>query len=336
MARQLTRKELEELIRAQEAGEIPNITPDSSVAIEADWSKNPFGDFDYERQKSLRGTVGGGWDWRNIPTNIKEDAGLLFDKGKEALGGLMEHIPSAPFPTAGAASPDEPNIIKHQDSIDYYKNKKTTLNKHFPAGLYNTPLEGDDRGIGKAFVIHHTGSRLETEANLGSRKPHTPLSSGAGVHFVINRDGTIYQMTPTGMQAAHVNFGTRPDIREEGQGYYSDPLLGPLDNTNTMGVEIVARNDERVTDAQIEATLRLAAHLGYKKHEIVAHGKYWEVDDPHTLHKRATEGNRIMSALWGTPRQYHWSDRKKAPAGDFKKLRKQLFGSDYDWGESFL
>ena len=335
MARQLTRKELEELIRAQAAGEIPNITPDSSVAIEADWSKNPFGDFDYERQRSLRGTVGGGWDWRNIPTNIKEDAGLLFEKGKEALGGLLEHIPSAPFPTAGAASLDKPqqalftdnlpNVVKDQDSIDFYQNKKTDH--------YRKTLQGDARGIGNAFIIHHTSNLRE--AKLGDRKAYKPLSPVKGVHFVINPDGTIYQMSELGKQGGHVGMG---QVAKE--GYYDDPLLGRLDNTNTMGVEIVANNDAGVTDAQIESALRLAAHLGYKKHEIVAHGKYWEVDDPHTLHRRATEGNKIMSALWGTSRQYHRRDRNRgepmAPAEDFKKLREQLFGSDYDWGESFL
>jgi len=35
-----------------------DVTPDSSITFEADWSKNPYGDFDYERQKRLRGTVG--------------------------------------------------------------------------------------------------------------------------------------------------------------------------------------------------------------------------------------------------------------------------------------
>ena len=218
-------------------------------------------------------------------------------------------------------------MIRDKDSINFYQNKKTT-----PVDLYKTPLEGDNRGIGRAFIIHHTGNTRE--AKLGDSTVHSPLSSEKGVHFVINPDGTIYQMSPTGMQGGHVGFG------KEG-GVYVDPVLGNLDNTNTMGVEIVADNDAGITDAQIESALRLAARLGYKKHEIIPHGKYWKVGNVHKQHKRPTEGNKVMSALWGTPRKFHRRDPKSGqdildPAEKFRKLREQLFGSDYDWGESFL
>jgi hypothetical protein len=299
-------------------------TPDSSITFEADWSKNPYGDFDYERQKRLRGTVGGGFDWRNILPNVKRDAGLLL----ENISGLMDYIPSASFPTAESSEPDL--FIRDEDAINFYKNKETT-----PVDLYKTPLEGDDRGIGKAFIIHHTTNRRE--AKLVDKWPHKayyPLSPERGVHFVINPDGAIYQMTPTGMRGGHVGFGKKG-------GAYVDPVLGTLDNTNTMGVEIVAKNDAGVTDAQIESALRLAARLGYKKHEIIPHGKYWEVGDVHKEHGRPTEGNKVMSALWGASRQFYEHDPKagqdiRGPAEKFRKLREQLFGPVPFPGEAFL
>ena len=49
-----------------------DITPDSSITFEADWSKNPYGDFDYERQSRLRGTVG-----KPIGLLPTEEEGLL-------------------------------------------------------------------------------------------------------------------------------------------------------------------------------------------------------------------------------------------------------------------
>jgi hypothetical protein len=54
-------------------------TPDSSVTFEADWSKNPYGDFDYERQKRLRG---GPPSWiDNVISNVlSEFRGPVGDK----------------------------------------------------------------------------------------------------------------------------------------------------------------------------------------------------------------------------------------------------------------
>ena len=357
MARQLTRKELEELIRAQEAGEIPNITPDSSVAIEADWSKNPFGDFDYERQKSLRGTVGGGWDWRNIPTNIKEDAGLLFDKGKEALGGLMEHIPSAPFPTAGAATlPKDMGLATEAvygdfydgvinvapEAMDWFKNQG-----RWSVDSQKKDLKGGRNGL--ALVLHHTANSRDYDPNYkaSSNDVPAPFSEGRSAgnpHFVINRDGTVYQMMETGKEADHVGSGT-----------FTHPTLGKLDNSNTLGIEIVAARDAEVTDAQIEAAMRLAAELGYKPEEIVGHYEWTTRTRP--------EGDKIISAIQGKPREFHkenwlgsqYIKRKglieaqreqgllygpahemmtvdpagilaKDPMDKFKRLREQLFG----------
>ena len=84
-----------------------DVTPDSSITFEADWSRDPYGDFDYERQKRLRGTVGGGFDWKNILPNVKRDAGLLMDN----IEGLIDYIPSAPFPAAESSEPPIDDFI---------------------------------------------------------------------------------------------------------------------------------------------------------------------------------------------------------------------------------
>ena len=54
-------------------------TPDSSVTFEADWSKNPYRDFDYERQKRLRGGPPS-WIDRVISNVLSEFRGPVGDE----------------------------------------------------------------------------------------------------------------------------------------------------------------------------------------------------------------------------------------------------------------
>lgn len=57
---------------------LPHDATPTSTTFEADYSKDPYGDFDYERQKRLRGTVGGGRSWGNImPNTMRRLGGLL-------------------------------------------------------------------------------------------------------------------------------------------------------------------------------------------------------------------------------------------------------------------
>ena len=151
----LTRKELEELLRAQEAGGIPNITPDSSIPFEADWSKNPYGDFDYERQKRLRGTVGGGFDWRNIVPNTLSDI-------RGGLQGLFER--------------EEDNLFEYNPKAELQEElKRTGLEEHYLSDptRYSGPEPPDDRGWTSRFSPF---SEARASTNVMQ-----PMSSKAGL-----------------------------------------------------------------------------------------------------------------------------------------------------------
>jgi len=325
-------------------------------------TSNPWGDLPTKQEQAdfrsrTRGIPSGGFDWRNIPTNIKEDAGLLFEKGKEALGGLMEHIPSAPFPTAGAATlPKDMGLATEAvygdfydgvinvapEAMDWFKNQGS-----WSVDSQTKDLKGGRNGL--ALVIHHTANSRDYNPNYKASSndvpdPFTDRAGSAGnTHFVINRDGTVYQTMETGKEADHV-----------GKGTFTHPTLGKLDNSNTLGIEIVSYRDAEVTDAQIEAAMRLAAELGYKPEEIVGHYEWTKRTRP--------EGDKIISAIQGKPRKFYeekgWARKQYLknkglieaqreqgllygpapgavdtyinlatdPMDKFKRLREQLFG----------
>ena len=76
MARALTKRELEELIRAQEAGEIPNVQPDYSTRIE--------GRPQYTPPEAISGT--------NLFGDLKEVGSSLLDFVPEDLGKKLESL----------------------------------------------------------------------------------------------------------------------------------------------------------------------------------------------------------------------------------------------------
>lgn len=93
MARQLTRKELEELIRAQAAGEIPNIQPDSSMRFE--------GRPQYTPPERVSGTNLFG-DLKKVGSSILDFVPEALDKADSLLdltGKMANKAVSAPLKT---------------------------------------------------------------------------------------------------------------------------------------------------------------------------------------------------------------------------------------------
>jgi flagellum-specific peptidoglycan hydrolase FlgJ len=122
------------------------------------------------------------------------------------------------------------------------------------------PLESD-----KYFIIHHTAGRGSAEqvvSVLNARK--------LGVQWVVDRDGKIYQTLPAGSRGAHILTSK----------------LGPS-NSNSQGVEVIAKNDDDVLPVQSAAVLKLIKSLGYSPSQIYGHG---EVNPGH---KAESEGQTI-------------------------------------------
>jgi hypothetical protein len=81
--------------------------------------------------------------------------------------------------------------------------------------------------------------------------------------------------------------GSRASHMKKGQG-----VGAGLSNSNTEGVEIIAKDDSDVLPVQVEAAKQLAAQLGYSPNQVYGHG---EVNP----HKQRTEGATVISAIRG-------------------------------------
>jgi hypothetical protein len=125
-----------------------------------------------------------------------------------------------------------------------------------------------DLGNPAAFIFHHTGGRSDPVPTLRQR--------GLGVQFVMDRDGNIKQVGGAG--ESHMQPGS-------GAG-------AGLSNANTVGMEIIARDNRDVTPAQVAAAQKFIAQH-YQNIPIYGHG---EVNPGH---KQPDEGMAIVNAILG-------------------------------------
>lgn len=131
-------------------------------------------------------------------------------------------------------------------------------------------ISGDLKGKDvAAFIMHHTGGRGTTEG-----VQNTLRQRGLGVEYIMDREGNI--TVAGGRGASHMMTGW-------GKG-------AGLSNRNTVGMEVIARDDKDVTPAQVEAARRFI-EKNYPKTPVFGHG---EVNPGH---KEADEGMKIVSAI---------------------------------------
>ncbi len=125
----------------------------------------------------------------------------------------------------------------------------------------------------RGFIIHHTGGRGDVGGVVS-----TLQQRGLSVHYVIDREGQIHQLLPSGARGSHMKRG-----QGIGEG---------LSNANTEGVEIIAKDDTDVLPVQVEAARSLVQQLGYAPEQVFGHG---EVNP----HKQRTEGMTVVNAIRG-------------------------------------
>jgi hypothetical protein len=122
-----------------------------------------------------------------------------------------------------------------------------------------------------AFIMHHTG---------GGRTPqdirNTLNSRGLGVEYIMDREGKITRFSGAG--AAHM-------LKGWGRGE-------ELNNNNTVGMEVIAKDDKDVTPAQVAAA-KAFIESRYPNTPVMGHG---EVNPGH---KEADEGMTIVNAIRG-------------------------------------
>jgi hypothetical protein len=122
----------------------------------------------------------------------------------------------------------------------------------------------------EAFIMHHTsggGNIAGVQATLRQR--------GLGVEYAMDRQGNIQQIGGPG--AAHMMKGW-------------GPIGSGLSNRNTVGMEVIAKDDRDVTPAQVAAAQAFIAK-NYPNTPVYGHGQV------NPGHKEATEGMSIVNAI---------------------------------------
>jgi hypothetical protein len=136
-----------------------------------------------------------------------------------------------------------------------------------PSPAANVPIYPAPQG----FVFHHSGGTTlqGLRATLQDR--------GLGSEYLMDRDGTIYAYGQPG--SPHM----QPNDRWGG-------IAPGLTNANALGMELVARNNQDVTPAQVASAQRFIA-ANYPNTPVYGHG---EVNPGH---KQADEGMAVVNAI---------------------------------------
>jgi hypothetical protein len=140
----------------------------------------------------------------------------------------------------------------------------------------------------KYFIFHHTAGRgTPTDVikvlNCRKRPNKKPGCMILGVQFIIDREGKVYRGLPDGSSGGHVVRGGK----------------GPTDvtNSNSMGVEIIAKEDKDVLIKQCKSALLLVKDQGFSLNQILGHGEV-------STNKMPSEGQkckRYANKYWNTP-----------------------------------
>jgi hypothetical protein len=141
------------------------------------------------------------------------------------------------------------------------------------------------------LILHHTGGH-----GLGAtiRTLESIRNSGVqyATHYVIDRDGKVYQVRPDSDLLYHLGATKRADVSNE----------------NSIGVEIIAKDSSDFTPQQIMASKALSSQLqkkyGIQTDKIFGHGEV-------SPHKMASEGRGLAETIRGEFRQAEKNPEKK-------------------------
>lgn len=138
----------------------------------------------------------------------------------------------------------------------------------------------------KAVVLHHTGGELSGSVARFQEKQE------ASAHYIVDRDGAVYQMVPESYGAKHVNcynqrsfcLATCP-ICEDEEGRLVEPYL------QSVGIEIVNLG-------AVDATVFAGAV--YEDYQMAFGHRYWEDYPPAQVESLKALVEDIC-ARWGIP-----------------------------------
>lgn len=144
------------------------------------------------------------------------------------------------------------------------------------SSLGNQNFVRQDPNDVKGFIFHHTGGRGSVEGVQSTLNGGRGMN--LGVQYIIDRDGTVHRALPENSSGGHM---------KNGQG-----IGAGLNNRNTIGVEMIAKNNGDLTQAQIESARALYAEQAEKYPNLAPYG-HGEVNS----HKQSDEGMGAVDAI---------------------------------------
>lgn len=218
------------------------------------------------------------------PAQMKSDANSM----RQGVGNMYPGLPNEVSGYVNEASKLFPGVSPAYLGATATREYGGNFPKRQPAKGANVQVQDrtTQAGFGERFgrmgsvrgmVVHHTAGGSSVDDTIATFKQRN-----FPAHFVVDRDGQVYQTLPDGARGQHMRNG-------EGKG-------AGRSNDNMEGVEVIARDDSDITPAQRDAVIGLinsrAAKFGYNPMtDVYGHG---EVNPGH---KQATEGMTVVSAV---------------------------------------
>lgn len=244
---------------------------------------------------------------------------------------------------AVSAAPETPDWIKQRPITWNAEREQLTL-------AYRKQRFGEDKPTVEIsptmVIIHHTAIDSLEESFKTFDPPRLPASradiAGASAlnvsaHFLIDQDGTVYQLLPTNRMARHT--------------------IGL--NWTAIGIENVGGNRKKLTARQVEANARLVRHLketlpsltmllGHHEYQALRRSAVWHERDALYVTPKIDPGEAFMSQLRkkvkdlqlaqlppdltpvvdftrGSPRRYEAAELAGKSLRELSLLRNELF-----------
>ena len=125
----------------------------------------------------------------------------------------------------------------------------------------------------KGLTLHHTGGRGTPQDVIS-----TLNKRGFGAQYIMDREGKIFQTVPDGAQVSHMKNA------QNGSG---------LNNSNALGIEMIAKDNNDLTPAQIASGQQWIEQMREKYpgigNNVFGHGEL-------NSHKQETEGMGVVNA----------------------------------------
>lgn len=145
-----------------------------------------------------------------------------------------------------------------------------------PAEPYEGPsaMNAPNGRAPSALIIHHTGGRNSAESVVDDWRTHRP---GVGAQMIMDRDGVIHDT------AKEFGYG--------GTGNFLHSVIPGVSNQTAVGIEVIAKDDADMTQAQLDSLKRLAGPNGpYASVPVYGHSQVSPGD-------RDNEGVRGVAAI---------------------------------------